>query len=300
MKGTAKRAPFDNSDFRHPDFLRIFLCLLASLSLSHLSLAQNVIYPVPGHLDPGEGTIEFWLRLEVVLDPTGKEGVGYFPIFEVRKEDEQNPRIRFSYQPIWRQEHSHFFFSTLGLVNGAFAANPYVATVEDTQQQTKADYGAYRHPRIPRLKPGDWHHLAITWRGLPQSTVTMYFDGEVAIPSVLLHAPLWNDLDAFSLHLMRNPYRDAHLLDELRISAVVRSQEEIKQAIAAVTARADRHTLLLDHFDELREQGDKVQTVPEVFLLGGEATGGVFQRKGIAELVDGKSGKALKLIRHYR
>ena len=50
---------------------------------------------------------------------------------------------------------------------------------------------------------------------------------------------------------------NAHSLDELRISAVARTQEEIKATITAGRVVQDCHTLLLDRFEELREVGGK-------------------------------------------
>jgi hypothetical protein len=259
------------------------------------ALADSVIYPVPGHLDAAEGTIEYWQRLDVVPEPGG-----YFIFFQIMKPGESNPRIRFSYQTIWTTNHFHFFFSSLGLINGTFAANPYVVTAEDTAGPLKGESGTNRFPRIPRLKAGDWHHVAITWKGLPQSTVSMYFDGRVVIPPVPLHAPLWEGMDQFVLQLESNPYRDAHTLDELRISSVARSQDEIEHSFAAVRARADRNTLLLDHFEEIRQASGKWQTVPEMFTFGYEPPGGLINRANMVELVEGRSGKGMRFLRHYK
>jgi len=281
--------------------MRCFFLVLASLlPAAGTAHADSVIYPVAGHFDAAEGTIEYWQRLDVKPDPSGAEGVGYFIFFQVLKPGEGNPRIRWSYQTVWNTNHFHFFFSSLGLISGSLAANPYVVTAEDTAGPLKGESGTNRYPRIPRLKAGDWHHIAITWKGLPQSTVTAYFDGEVAIPPVLLHAPLWEGMDGFVFQLDSNPYRDAHTLDELRVSSVARTQEEIRQSIAAVRARADRNTLLLEHFEELRETGGKWQTVPEVCTLGLDQLGGIIHRTNMVELVEGRSGKGMRFLRHYK
>ena len=175
-----------------------------------------------------------------------------------------------------------------------------MCTAEEESGAVKGETGAKPFPRVPRLKAGDWHHIAITWKGLPQSTVTMYFDGRIVIPPSELHAPLWEGMDEFVLQWESNPYRDSHTIDELRISSVARTQEEINQSIAAVRARSDRHTLLLDHLDELRDANGKRQTVPEVFTGGYDPQGGIINRTNMVELVEGKSGKGLRFLRHYK
>lgn len=280
--------------------LRPLLFLVALLAATPVARADSVLYPLPGHLDAAEGTLEFWLRLDEKPDPTGKEGVGYYILFQILKPGEPSPRVRLSYQPIWRNEHFHFFLSTAGWMNGSLTSNPYVVTTEDTQTLTKGDSGANRVPRIPRLKQGDWHHVAITWKGLPQSTVTMFLDGDVVIPPFLLTVPIWDGLDDFVLQLESNPYRDAHTLDELRISSVARSQAELRESIADGRARADSNTLLLDHMDEIREAKGKWQTAPEVFTLGYDVQGGVIKNTNMVALVEGKSGKGLRFLRHYK
>ena len=121
--------------------------------------------------------------------------------------------------------------------------------------------------------------------------------GSPPIPSVLLNAPLWEGVGSFQLHLPVNPYANAHTLDELRISAVARTPEEIKAAVTDARAKQDRHTLLLDRFEELREIDGKKFTVPEVFNLGMDITGGQLTTPYAIELVEGKSGKAAKFIR---
>jgi hypothetical protein len=296
MGGRLRRTMFAVSPrLRLPASLAAILYLLSSILAS--ASAQEAIYPLPGHLDPAEGTIEFWMRLEQNPDPSSKDGVSYFNLFHVLVPGEPNPRIRLFYQTVWTTNVYHFSLSTIGVVNGEFVANSYTVTAEEGTGPLKGETAANPYPRIPRLKAGDWHHLAITWKGLPQNTVTLYFDGKVAIPSVLLHAPLWEGFDAFHLHFAVNPYANAHTLDELRISAVARTPEEIKASFAEARAKQDRHTLLLDHFEELREVGGKKYTVPEVFNLGMDVTGGQLTTPHAIELIEGKSGKAAKFIR---
>jgi hypothetical protein len=261
------------------------------------AFASSVVYPVPGHLDAAEGTIEFWLRLEVKADV---KSMPYFPLFNICKTGEEGERLRFYYQTIWN-EHFHFFLWSRGSVNGTMVGNPYqVVTIEDTVLTSKSDTSAGRATRIPRVQPGDWHHIAITWKGLPQSTVALYLDGALVSGPVELPTPLWEGIDDFVFQLLSNPYQDAHTLDELRISCVVRSPEEIRQSVASVRAQADINTLLLDHFEEIREVNGQWQTVPEVFTLGYEVQGGLINQRNMVELIEGKSGKGLRLLRHYK
>src|SRR5215831_16931553 len=117
--------------------LAVIFLLAAIVFVPQQALPQSVVYPLASHLNAAGGTIEFWLRLDVKPDPSGKDGTGYFPIFEIWKKGETQQRIRFSYGNVWKPDWFHFSFSTVGMLNGELVANPYVTTAEDTQTTTK-------------------------------------------------------------------------------------------------------------------------------------------------------------------
>ena len=145
---------------------------------------------------------------------------------------------------------------------------------------------------IPR---GEWHHVALTWRGLPQSTVMLYIDGKPAIWPATPELSLWDDIERFKFTL-RTYVHDNLTIDDLRISSVARTDEEMQKAFATGVTEADLYTLLLDRFESLQQKGDQTFTVAEVFADGLGQPGGRVLIPKLVELVEGKSGKGLKLF----
>jgi hypothetical protein len=271
--------------------------LVALLAAAALVRAQepSVSYPALGHLDAGEGAIEFWLRFEG--EPGDGPGqVTHFTIFNIICPGDPRPRVMFGYQQIWSPKNLHFLFNSWGLINGANVGNGYIATVEETQLTSKADVGGKRYPRTPRLKKGDWHHLALVWQGDPQ-TLAIYIDGELMLRPYALQAPIWEGLYAMALDFVVGPYAASQSIDELRLSSRARTAEEVRQAYQARRAAADKFTTVLDHCDQFRPVGNRWETVPEVFAVGLDVRGGRIARTNSVELVDGPSGKALQLWR---
>ncbi|MBI4027011.1 MAG: hypothetical protein HY360_18650 [Verrucomicrobia bacterium] len=253
-----------------------------------------VTYPAAGNIRGEEGTLEMWIRLEAEPDGTTKDGCHYFPIFFVQVEGEQAQRISFSYQTIWKPDFFHFFFSSSGKVMGKITGNPYVTTAEDTQKVLKGDRPNAPYPRLPRLHKDEWHYLALTWKDLPQSTVSLYFDSRLVIPQVTLPASLWDDLENSSIMLMGYNYHDNITVDDFRISSVTRTEKEIAAAFKAGELKADKFTLFLDRFENVLEGED---TRPEVMSGADKASKrGVLNGK-FAESVPGKTGKGLKILK---
>src|SRR5262245_60630534 len=153
--------------------------------------AQCLSYPLSGNLRPDEGTIEFWLRLEDEPDGSQRRGLHYFPLFQVKFEGEEPPRISFSYQTIMSTNSLHFSFSCSGKMMGKLVGNPYITTAEDTQAITKADQPNNKYPRTPRLHKGEWHYLALTWSGRNETVIALYLDGRQVIRSFKTESSLW-------------------------------------------------------------------------------------------------------------
>lgn len=281
-------------------FLRPGMILTAILACSGLSArAAAITYPVTGNLRAEEGTIELWMRLEA--EPDAKvPGCHYFPILAVYgkgKEGQPNPaRATLNYQNIWKPDWFHFFFMSSGKQLGQVSNNPYVTTVEETQTASKLDRTNAPYPRTPRLKKGEWHYLALTWSGDPLQ-VSLYLDGrQVILPATLSAGNPWEDLEGGTFCIESYTSHDNLTLDDLRISSVVRSEEEIKAAFAAGGLKADKYTLLLDRFENVAEKED---TRPEVFSGDKAAAFGTLESKGRwVEWVEGKTGKGVKILKY--
>ena len=113
-------------------------------------------------------------------------------------------------------------------------------------------------------------------------------------------SPLFDDVREMRFNLLTFHYQDAHSLDELRISSIARSPEEVQRSVQAGRAVADRYTLLIDHFEQLRQEGDQAWTTPEVHATGIEPETGLICKRNSVELGDGKNGKGLKFLRWYK
>jgi len=271
--------------------------ILLFAALASATKADVMIYPASGNIDARAGTIEFWIRLEA--EPDG--GKTSFPFFLIGDVERHAPIIRFTYQPIWNAKNYHLFFSTVGMLNGEYAANPYVATVDETMAESKGDYGSTIYPRTPRFHKGDWHHIAITWQGLPQATVAIYCDGALVFRPLELQVPLWARLDDDKFILTASPYHDAWTMDELHISGIARTPEEIKASFERRRAEPDRFTLLLDDFENVeKDDTGALITHPRVITHTPDGIGGREQRRTCLELVDGINGRGLKTLAIYK
>jgi len=163
--------------------------------------------------------------------------------------------------------------------------SPYVTTVEEGQGTKPDPRGP--HIFIPRIHRGDWHHLALAWtNGLVKTTVSMFLNGKLVIRPSELPGKLWADMEATSFRLMNAPNHDNIAVDELRISDIARSPEQITNAFTRGAFVRDEHTLLLDHFDTL---GTNETSAAQISGYGGEQGGKLVNT--CYELVDGNSGR---------
>ncbi|MBI4028662.1 MAG: hypothetical protein HY360_27030 [Verrucomicrobia bacterium] len=281
---------------------RFLGALILAVAFHSVGRTQEVVsYRATGHLDPDDGAIEFWLRLNIdAVKPDGAEVIPYYPLFNFTRPGDPSPRVMFSYTRLSSPNHYSFQLNSYGSVNGKLVQNDSVGSLEDTVEVAKADRGGARYPRIPRLKAGEWHHIALTWTEGPLPLIKLYVDGKAASGSVRMKAPLFDDLREMRFNLLTFHYQDAHSLDELRLSSIARSPEEIQQSMQAGRAVADRHTLLIDRFEQLRQEGEKTWTTPEVHATGIELETGLICKRNSVELAEGKSGKGLKFLRWYK
>jgi hypothetical protein len=264
--------------------ITLFITLLLT-SITTFAQQRAVTYLGGPHLRAEEGTIECWIRLDVEPSP---EQARSFPLWTIFRDGEENPVMRFTYQIYWHDENFHFFLASWGPLLGKSVGNGFIATVEDTQLTAKADAAGVKYPRTPRLKKGDWHHIALTWQGLPRSTIAFYLDGECKILPRELEVGIWNDLEKFSLVFSAGT-SETLTIDDLRISSVARSPQEMKDSASSPAPKADRYTLLLDRFESLEQRDGKTFCVPEIFTADG-ASLGVKVDPALASQVEGRSG----------
>jgi hypothetical protein len=289
--------------FRISDFgFRIFAIVVLAVAFATSLHAQEVVtYRAFGHLDPGDGTIEFWLRLEVdAVKPDGTEVMPYYWLFNLTRPGDPGQHAGFSYSRGGAPNHYALICAGYGSVDGKPVENPAISSLEDTVEVAKADRTGTRYPRIPRLKAGEWHHLALTWSGGALPLFNLYVDGKPAAWPVRMKAPPFGDLRELRFNLQANSYQDSHSIDDLRISSIARSAEEIQQSAQAGRSVADRYTILLDRFEQFRHEGDRHWTTPEVHATGLESETGLILRRDCVELVEGKSGKALRFLKWYK
>ena len=287
-----------------PVYTPAALFLAAAFLCPNPVAAQNpvITYPAAGNIRPDQGTIEMWFRLEAEPDGSQKEARHYFSLFWIIVKGDRHPRVRITYQTIWRPEHFHFWWASTGTIMGSLQRNPYVTSVETAQAVTKADRSGYRYPRTPRLKKGEWHCFAVTWRnGTRQPTIAAYLDGREAIVPRVVPGAWWADMDTTSLRLTNTPHHDNICVDELRISAVARSPQELAASASDGPPTRDIHTLLLDHMDTVRPgsgKGERHTVAEQISGYHGEVGGRVHNT--CYEVVDGKFGKAIRLTARPR
>lgn len=282
--------------------LQRFICCILLLNILCAPAcvhAQAVSYPLAGHLNRGEGTIEFWLRLEAEPDGNNqKEGRHHFPILMTQVPGEDSPRLELTYGVFLSRDYFHFIASHTARSRGKWVSNPRMLTQEETPRPIELDYiGPGKYPRTPRLHQGEWHHVAFTWKGVLAPWVTFYVDGKEVIRPVRFIQPLWDNLEPQNLNFLGSYYRDNISIDDLRISSVARTPEEIKQVVASGTTAADKYTLLLDRFEQFSEANDRKQTIAEVFCQGISEKGGWLPNPQSVAVVTGKNGQALKILR---
>jgi hypothetical protein len=97
---------------------------------------------------------------------------------------------------------------------------------------------------------GGWHHIAVSWG----DALKLYLDGELVDEDDYkgtLEAPLEDRLLVFG------GASCGYVLDEIRISWIARSPQEVVQAAKAEApySHEDMHTLLLDHLDNTYDPG---------------------------------------------
>jgi hypothetical protein len=212
----------------------------------------EVRYPAEGSVHLDEGTIELYIRVDFSTDKpiTWTTNFGFVSLF--------SPDT---------QEHVPVMLVTNGF---KVAMVGYLKPV----QQSYAVSSPKTKPGLV-WKAGEDHVIAVTWKG---NLRQVFVDG-VAGPLTQVEGPITLNLAKTFVRLGGGAALFS--VDELRVSSVVRSEEELKQAAAAAPT-ADTFTLLLDHFDE------------KPAMVAGDTSAPTREAER-ATAVEGKYGKALKL-----
>ena len=224
----------------------------------------SVSYPAPGNFDLDEGTMEMWVAAD--MDTEDKK-------FGAMLFDLQAPQGESWHYPIM-------------FVGGSIAQIGYCKPRHSYVWAGKANW-----------KAGEQHYFVFTWSGRARS---IYIDGK-HIETTKAQGPLQGEGRGYSSKdvmvegflngqmtgatLMVGGQYSPITLDEVRISSVAKTEEEVSAIFAAKKApMREPTTLLLDHCD-----GGPAEVVSG---FSGEKGAKI---KGETKVVDGHFGKAIQL-----
>jgi hypothetical protein len=226
----------------------------------------SLTYPAPGNIDWDEGTLELWIVNQFETVPKSTNSMNLFDI-----------RLPSS-------DGAHYYLGYIGWANSL----------------AQIGFSNPRHSYIwsdkLKWKPGERHYIAWSWSGRVRS---LFIDGHSSesgpfdpplqgegrgrsSASVVVEGELRGNMTGAQLIVGGG---SLFAIDEIRISSVARSTNEIARVHAATTPPSrDAFTLLLDHCDG---------SAPEIISgLSGEKAGSI---SGAHKFVDGQFGKALQL-----
>lgn len=259
----------------------LITCLLWSCwaPLSHADdkpLPSGMLsYPLAHNLDLQEGTVEFWARLELDVQPhlPSKSFKLLASIMNITGDD--------------------------GAMSLRYLAGSNFAPEAGYQVRFQPRDRLLPVGRRIVLERGQWHHLAIVWKGMQ---LQLYLDGQKVserlqsatmtqifgtVGGELEHAP--TPPRAPRLIFGSEWQRDARVtIDDLRISRIARLPEELGFAIGKL--QPDPYTLLLDPLDGTFVPDGVTRTQPTVIQQG---EGGL--PTAPSRFVEGKFGQALTL-----
>lgn len=225
----------------------------------------TLTYPALDNMSFEECTVECWIKL--AYDPApflpAKDYQGFLSFLSVKAE---NGGVAIGYAAQKGQDKPQWFCSV--------SPKPVV-------------YGFGFTPAL--MKPGEWHHLAIVWKG-PESM--WYWDGkEVARSKQNAHFyQVFGSLrDATILFGDKWNRHALMVMDDLRVSRIARTPAELG---FNGELKADVYTTLLDSFECDFTPDGKTPTKPSVIFngAGGTAT-------APCTFVPGKFGKGLAFFK---
>ena len=233
-----------------------------------------ISYPAAALVDTQEGSVEMCVRND--FDSTVPlANPFYAPMTYVQVRDESGRR-----DILYALARSVSEGRDLGVV---------VGEVESFVSATRPEALGWRGK-------GEWHYLAITWKtDLNRCVLKLYQDGRLIEQGAGAQSEPLLVTEKMQMHIGNSNFGYSFAtVDELRVSAVERSAEEIKTASfrwdrLSTGFKWDRFTLLLDHFD--RVEPDTSGKASWTFAEGG-VRGHI---EGAFRAVPGRSGRALQL-----
>lgn len=221
----------------------------------------SLTYPARGNIQLDEGTLDLWVISDFDTDhvPSKEQGSWQATLFSL----------------VFPEEKWHYPLYYIAWGNG-FALVGY-------------NHPGQRYVWLgpPHWKPGEKHHVAMTWSGRKRS---LFIDGvcewvgrkgKGVSKDVEVEGELTGDLT--NAHIQIGGGAGFVTVDEIQIRRIALTTEEIIAAKDAPLA-ADVNTLLLDHCD-----GGPAE------IIGGQTGETKGTLSGAYEIVDGKFGKAIKL-----
>ena len=229
----------------------------------------RIVYPAANCLDPAEGTCELWVRND--FDPSVRlANAFYVPMYFFRVQEEGS-----------RDEKMYLL--TRSVKNGRDVG----FRVGQAVDFVGLDKFGWR-------ERNEWHYLALTWVGDRQRyTLRLYQDGRL-IDQVTDNQAAPLRIGVKTEIVVGSPVFACSFatVDELRISAIERSPDEIAQAARQDQGGFawDRWTLLLDHFDRIEPDSSRTDTAWT------KTEGGIRgQIQGRYQQTEGRFGSALQL-----
>ncbi len=219
--------------FRNVSFLTVLLMVMLVRAIPCSGESGYLTYSLPALAEVTEGTIEFWVQPQVDLEsrlPSSSHYKGLLNIMTLLA-----PRGRVELR--WYTG-----------ANYAPSAGLSVRVASEQGESSVLMAGEWT-PAV-----GEWQHIAITWE---HEAVAVFVNGELVRES-WVGAPLPELLgDLGKARLLIGDYlrrRGEMAIDDLRISSIVRSPEELGFHGELV---ADEATLLLDNFESLPAGSDR-------------------------------------------
>ncbi len=231
----------------------LLLCVALAQDTQPARRYSTLTYPSAGRIKLEQGTIELWIRPDVDLTQPVSAFYQFFVLRVAKGEKSYGDQGALSL--MWLTKGGMYV-----MANDGAGAN--LIKIRNLPRDARNQL---------QWQPGQWHHVALSWNG---QRVRLYTDGELLSETEASH-PLPIATPGF----INVGHGDSPVaVDELVVSAVERSAEEIRQRMSEAPAR-DEHTLLLDSMESLDAIGGRVSAL----------------RANAAALVEGKFGQAIQL-----
>lgn len=234
----------------------VIVLAMLSAAFGQETTSPGVTWPAAGIIDPEEGTMEAWVKLEFEpLEEHQARYVGHGSLFFCRMAD-----------PAFAQDGIAVAFQTINAGRHGQTDMHCVVAYGITfggEKLTPRVYGDFG----PKAQRGQWRHVAITW-SRQQRRLTAYVDGKIApdgglrdLDPQMTWTPLLFSRTTFGIgwpapSSNREPSRIA--IDEVRISSIERSVQQLTCSTPG-PATADLHTRFLLDFDAADTPATAVQ-----------------------------------------